>query len=48
MNNENHLTAIGNPNASDEMTARPDDPSSVYTSLAGIEEEDTFADVVNA
>ena len=47
MNNVGHLSTVGNQNASDEMTARPDDPSSVHTSLAGIEEDDTFAKVVN-
>ena len=38
----------------DEMNARPDDtiekkqnPSSVHFSLAGIEEDDNFADAVN-
>ncbi|MCK5369589.1 MAG: hypothetical protein KAQ62_13595 [Cyclobacteriaceae bacterium] len=34
MNNEDHLSAVGNLNASDEITARPDDPSSVFTSPA--------------
>lgn len=47
MNNEDHLTAVGNQNASDEMTARPDDQSSVHASLAGIEDDDNFAEVVN-
>lgn len=47
MNSDDHLTTVGYQNASDEMTARPDDSSSVHISLAGIEEEDTLAEVVN-
>jgi hypothetical protein len=47
MHNKDHLTAVGNPSASDEIDARPDDPSSVYISLAEIEEDDTFAIAVN-
>ena len=47
MNNENHLSAVSKQNASDEITARPDDLSSVHTSLAGIEEEANFAEAVN-
>ena len=53
MNCEDHLSAIGNQNASDEISARPDDTindknqSSVHYSLAGIEEDDNFAEVVN-
>jgi hypothetical protein len=47
MNNEDHLTAIGNPHASDEMTARPADLAAVHTSLAGIEEDANFAEAVN-
>ena len=47
MNMKNHLTAVGNPITSDEMTAKPDDPSSVNISLAGIEEDDIFTEVVN-
>ena len=47
MNSQNHLPTVSNQKASDEMTARPDDLSSVHTSLAGIEEEATFAGVVN-
>ena len=50
---ENHLSAKGNQDPSDEMTARPDDtekiedPSSVHDSLAGIEEDDNFVEAVN-
>ncbi|NLD63024.1 MAG: hypothetical protein GX646_03950, partial [Bacteroidales bacterium] len=47
MNNEDHLSAVSKQNASDEMTARPDDLSSVHTSLAGIEEDANFAEAVN-
>ena len=53
MNNENHLSTASHQQASDEMSARPDDtykikiPSSVHFSLAGIEEDDNFAKVVN-
>jgi hypothetical protein len=53
MNTENHLSAVGNQNPSDEMIARPDDtdeienPSSVHFSLAGIEEDDNFVEAVN-
>ena len=47
MNNEDHLSAASNQNASDEMTARQDDPSSVHTILAGIEEDTNFAEAVN-
>jgi len=46
MNNEDHLSAVSKQNASDEMTARPDDLSSVHTSLAGIEEDANFAEAV--
>ena len=47
MNNEDHLSAVSNQDVSDEMTERPDDLSSVHTSLAGVEEDDNFAEVVN-
>ncbi len=47
MNIENHLTTVGNQCASDEMPARPADPSVIYASLEGIEKEDSFADMVN-
>lgn len=53
MNNENHLSAVGKQKASDEIDARPDDTSeiknlsSVYFSLAEIEEDDNFAEAVN-
>ena len=47
LTNENHLSAVSKQNASDEITARPDDLSSVHTSLAGIEEEANFAEAVN-
>jgi hypothetical protein len=53
MNNENHLSAVGKQKASDENNARPDDTSeiknlsSVHFSLAEIEEDDNFAEVVN-
>ncbi len=53
MNNENHLSAVGNQKVSDEMNARPDDtseikkPSSVLFSLAEIEEDDNFVEAVN-
>lgn len=47
MNSEDHLPAVGNQVASDEIDARPDDMSSVHYSLAEIEEEDNFAEVVN-
>jgi len=47
MHNEDHLTDVGNQEASDERTARPDDLSSVHTSLEGVEEEATFAESVN-
>ena len=47
MNNEGRLSAAGNQKASDEITARPDDLSSVHFSLAEIEEDDNFAEAVN-
>ena len=47
MNNEDHLSAVGNQIASDEIDARPDDESSVHISLAEIEEDDNFAEAVN-
>jgi hypothetical protein len=47
MNNEDHLSAVGNQSASDEIDARPDDSSSVHISLAEIEEDDNFAEAVN-
>ena len=47
VNIEGHLSAVSNQDASDEITARPDDPSSFHYSLAGIEEDDNFAEVVN-
>ena len=54
MNNENHLSAVGNQRASDKINARPDDTiennqnsSSVDFSLAGIEEDVNFAEAVN-
>ena len=47
MNNEDHLSAVSNQNASDEMTERPDDHSSVHYSLAGIEEDVKFAEAEN-
>jgi transposase InsO family protein len=47
MNSEDHLPAVGNKGASDEIDARPDDESSVHISLAEIEEDDNFAEVVN-
>jgi len=47
MNNEDHLSAVGNLNVSDVMTAWPDVPSSVNTSHAGIEEDDISTEEVN-
>ena len=47
MNSEDHLPAVGNQVASDEIDAMPDDMSSVHYSLAEIEEEDNFAEAVN-
>jgi transposase InsO family protein len=53
MSTESHLSAVGNQNPSEEIIARPDDtdeiesPSSVHDSLAGIDEDDNFAKVVN-
>lgn len=47
MNSENHLPAVSNKEASDEIDARPDDSSSVHFSLAEIEEDDNFAEAVN-
>jgi len=47
MSKEDHLSTVGNQNASDEINARPDDSSSVHNSLAEIEEDDNFAEVVN-
>lgn len=47
MNSVNHLPNVSNKEASDEIPARPDDPSSVHTSLSGIKEEGNFAEVVN-
>ena len=46
-NGEDHLSAVGNKGASDEIEARPDDESSVHDSLAGIEEDGNFAKAVN-
>jgi hypothetical protein len=48
MNNEDHFSAVGNQDASEEITARPDDPSSIHNSLTEIEEDDNFAEVVNS
>ena len=47
MNSEEHLPAVGNQVASDEIDARPDDKSSVHISLAEIKEDDNFAEAVN-
>ena len=47
MNGDDHLSAVGNQAASDEIDARPDDSSSVHISLAEIEEDGNFAKAVN-
>jgi transposase InsO family protein len=47
MNGDDHISAVGNTAASDEIDARPDDSSSVHNSLAEIEEDDNFAEAVN-
>lgn len=47
MNGDDHLSAVGNSAASDEIDARPDDESSVHDSLAEIEEDGNFAEAVN-
>ena len=51
---KNHLSAVGNQRASDEINARPDEAiennknsSSVDFSLTGIEEDVNFAEAVN-